>query len=313
MEAQAVEESMAAGMLLAEEDKLVFRHELARQTILESISLPRRQVLHRLVLDAMKASPETRDDLARLAHHAEAAGDHTAILAYAPAAARQASAAGAHLGAVALYALALRFAEDLPLAEQAEMWGQYSLECGFTAQRQEQVAAMRQAVDRWRRTDDQLKYGESLGRLAFDLHLVGERQEAAEVNSAAIQVLEALPPGPELEIAYNAGSRLHLANMENQKALKFAEKAIALAERRGDEERQIWFTETLGLCLFFLDYPRGIETLERTLAAARSLNLEARVANIYSNLSSLLVEYHEFERAGGPFHRGSGLGRGARL
>jgi DNA-binding CsgD family transcriptional regulator len=306
-EAQAVDESMAAGMLLAQDDRLVFRHELARQTILESISLPRRQVLHRLVLDSLKASPETRDDLARLAHHAEAAGDRAAILAYAPKAAEQASAAGAHRGAVALYALALRFADDLPLAEQAAMWAQYARECGFTAQRGEQVAAMRTAVDRWRQAEDPLKYGESLGRLAFDLHLVGERDEAAEVNNTAIQVLESLPSGPELEIVYNTGARLYLANMENRAALELAEKALALAERRGDEERRVWFTETLGLCLFFLDYPRGIETLEEALRAAQDLNLAARIANIYSNLSSLLVEYHEFDRADAHFTAGLAL------
>jgi DNA-binding CsgD family transcriptional regulator len=306
-EAEAVEESMAAGMLLAQDDRLVFRHELARQTIIKSISLPRRQVLHRLILDALKSSRETQDDLARLAHHAEGTGDRAAILTYAPKAAEQASAAGAHRGAFDLYALALRFVGDLSLAEQAEMWAQYSRECGFTAQRGEQVAAMREAVDCWRRTDDQMKYGESLGRLAFDLHLVGERGEAAEVNTAAIQVLEALPPGPELEIAYNTGARLHLAKMENRAALSFTKKALALAESRGDEERQIWFTETLGLCLFFLDYPRGIETLERALAGAQALNLTARSANIYSNLSSLLVEYHEFERAKAHFTAGLSL------
>lgn len=303
-EAPAAEECMAVGMLLAREDDLAFRHELARETILETISPPRKQVLHRMVLDALRSSPTERRDLARLAHHAEAAGDPVAILEYAPAAARQASAASAHRGAVALYALALRFAEDLPIPEQAEMWSQYSRECGFTAQRKEQVAAMRNAVNRWHQTDNYLKYGESLGRLAFDLHLIGERPEAERVNTTAIQVLEALPPGPELEIAYNTGARLYLSKMENRKALAFAEKALELAQRRGDEERIIWFTETTGLCWFCLGSARGIEILERTLAKARDLNLTARVANIYANLSSFLVELHEFERAEAHFTAG---------
>jgi len=48
-------------------------------------------VLHWLTLAALKTSPATRHDLARLAHHAEGANDREAVLAYAPAAAQQAA------------------------------------------------------------------------------------------------------------------------------------------------------------------------------------------------------------------------------
>ncbi len=74
-EAPAAEECMAVGMLYAHETDLAFRHELARRAIYETISPSRKQVLHRLVLNALKTSPATRQDLARLTHHAEAAGD----------------------------------------------------------------------------------------------------------------------------------------------------------------------------------------------------------------------------------------------
>jgi AAA ATPase-like protein len=100
-EIAAADECLAIGVLLAQGEALAFRHELARQAILESIS-PHRMALHRMALDALKTSPATRHDLSRLAHHAEAASDREAVLEYAPAAAKQAAAAGAHREAASL-------------------------------------------------------------------------------------------------------------------------------------------------------------------------------------------------------------------
>jgi hypothetical protein len=102
------DECLARGLLLGQGAALTFRHALVRQTILESLSPPHQMALHRMTLDALKASPATRHDLACLAHHAEAASDREAVLAYAPAAARQAAAANAHREAASLYALVLR-------------------------------------------------------------------------------------------------------------------------------------------------------------------------------------------------------------
>ena len=54
----AADECLAGGMLVAQGELLAFRHELARQAVLEAISPPRRaRALHRLALDALRASP----------------------------------------------------------------------------------------------------------------------------------------------------------------------------------------------------------------------------------------------------------------
>src|SRR5690606_36099343 len=66
----AIERCLAAGMLVARGDVLAFRHELARQAVLEAISEPRRAAIHRLALAALRVSPGAGRDYARLAHHA---------------------------------------------------------------------------------------------------------------------------------------------------------------------------------------------------------------------------------------------------
>jgi predicted ATPase len=88
---EAVEECVSVGMLVPHGQFFAFRHELAREAILDTIPLSQRMLLHRRALDAMRRSPPNPDDLADLAHHAEGAGDRQAVLEYAPAAARRAA------------------------------------------------------------------------------------------------------------------------------------------------------------------------------------------------------------------------------
>src|SRR6185503_3067642 len=85
----AAEECIALGMLRAHGDQLAFRHELARQAILDTVSPPRRRALHASAQRALATPPTGAPDFTRLAHHAEGADDALAVLTYAPAAAKR--------------------------------------------------------------------------------------------------------------------------------------------------------------------------------------------------------------------------------
>src|SRR4029079_1246078 len=94
--ADSVDECLASGVLQQVTGGIAFRHELARATIEDALSPTRRLALHRAVLLALTDSTRGSADLARLAHHAENAADADAVLRYAPAAAEEATRAGAH-------------------------------------------------------------------------------------------------------------------------------------------------------------------------------------------------------------------------
>ena len=113
-----LDECLGSGMLTSTTDGVAFRHELARMTIEETLAPHRRAALHRDALAALVAPPAGAPDPARLAHHAEAAGDAAAVLEFAPAAAARADSVGAHRQAAAQYARALRFARR-PAAGEA--------------------------------------------------------------------------------------------------------------------------------------------------------------------------------------------------
>jgi predicted ATPase/DNA-binding CsgD family transcriptional regulator len=293
----AVDECMDTGMLIAQGEALAFRHELARQTILESISPQQRLALHRLALERLKASPAAGNDLARLAHHAEAAGDQEAVRAYAPAAARQAAAVSAHREAAAQYVRALRFAHGLPPEDYALLLEAYARECDITDQRPEGIAARRKALELWRTAGNPLKQGENLALLMTMHSCSGEIAEAERVSRAAIETLEALPPSRELALAYRTQASLRMLNRDVAEAVAWGEKAITLAKRFDDDETLAGAYNAIGSAQMVLDYQRGRESLERSLAIAQAAGLDLHVANAYTNLGSASGEVYQIIRA----------------
>ncbi len=146
-EAPYIDECLELGLLQAQAGALTFRHELARQAVLDSLSPHRRLMLHRLALTTLSAPPQAALDAARLAHHAAAADDHEAILIYAPAAGHAAARAGAQREASALFALALRHAQDLPADERARLYEAHADACNHIDDRS---AASTRVAARWR-------------------------------------------------------------------------------------------------------------------------------------------------------------------
>ena len=296
-DAQAADECLFSGILVASGEGLAFRHELARQAVLEAIAPLRRALLHRLALDALRASPRGSLDLNRLAHLAEGADDCQAILTYAPAAARQASAASAHRSAAALFALALPCAGTLSPADRAALVEAYAWECYLIADMPEAIARRRQAVDLRRDAGDPLKQGENLALLAMAFIDVGRRDEARQASQAAIDLLEALPPGRELALAYRTRALLHQFNHDFADAIALAERAIALAEQAGDARILAMAYNTLGLASMYVDYERGRQHLERARAIAQQAGLDSEVARAYGNLGSHSVELFHLDQA----------------
>ncbi len=130
----SLDECLGSGMVVAGRRGVRFRHELERLVIEESLPPHRRMALHRRALRALSDSATDRPDPARLAHHAEGAGDAAAVLRFAPEAAERASALGAHRESAAQYARALRIADGVSPEQQADLLEGYSTECTVTDQ-----------------------------------------------------------------------------------------------------------------------------------------------------------------------------------
>src|SRR6185312_9118099 len=147
---QGLEECIDTGMVVPAQAGVAFRHELGRLVIEESMAPNRRVALHARALHALEGS----SDFARLAHHAEAAGDPGAVLRFAAEAARRASAVGAHRESAAQYARTLRFADSLSPADRADLLERRAYECMVSDQIDEAIDALHSALSLRRQTGD---------------------------------------------------------------------------------------------------------------------------------------------------------------
>jgi DNA-binding CsgD family transcriptional regulator len=257
-----VDECLASGMLVAESVGVAFRHELARLAVEESMSPHRKVDLHRRALAALADPPGRAPDLARLAHHAEAAGDVEAVLRYAPAAAAQATSLGSPREAAAQYARALRFADRLSPAERAQLLERRSQACYLTDQHDAAVETIEAALGLRRQLGDRLQEGDSLRWLSQILWCPGGTVESESAAREAVALLEALPPGRELAMAYANLADTCLCAARSEEAARWAGLALELAERLDDSEIAVAALATIGVCE---DVQDGRGSLEQSL------------------------------------------------
>ena len=296
-EAAAADECVAVGMLVARGEALAFRHELARQAILEQILPARALALHRLALRSLAASPAGALDPARVSYHAEAAADEAAVLELAPAGARRAAKGGAHRAAKALYARALRFAHALAPCGQASLLEAYAEECAAVDDLEEAITAHRRARELWRQDGDLQAAGGNLAVMATCLVRAGRNPEADEVCGRAVEGLELLPPSPELALAYRTRAHLRMLDRDTAEAIAWGEKAIEMAQQFRDADILAAAQNTVGTAMLLGGDTRGRALLEESLTLAREAALDGQVALAYSNLGTAYGERHDFRDA----------------
>lgn len=300
----ALDECLGSGMLVSEADCVSFRHELARLALEDSLRPDVRLGLHRRALAALQQPGNGKPDLARLTHHADAAGDGDAVLRLAPAAAEEAASVGAHREAQDQYGRALRFATDVPAETRAELLRRFADEGYLTDMREEAVDALDEALLVHRERGDAMKVGETQRLRSRLLVCIARTDEARTAANDAVAALEQLPPGPELARAYAAVSQVTMLADETEPTLVWGIRAIELAERVDDTEALVFALNNVGVVEITSGDPAGIEKLERSLALADRAGLETDVGRAYINLTAALARRHEWRAADNYFDLG---------
>ena len=274
----ALDEVLASGMVAGEQQAVAFRHELARLAVEEAIGPRRRVAFHRAALSALRQPLAGEPEPARLAHHAEAAGDGEAVLQWAPLAAERAASLGAHREAAAQYERALRFGDRLSAGERADLLAARAHECFLTDQNDEAVEALEMAIAAYRELGDRRREGDSLRALAQSVWCPGQTAEAEASAREAVAVLETLPPGRELALAYAMLAAVYKDLEDEDGARSWGARAKKLAERLGDAEIFVHALNTVGTMELLLGEEAGRAELERSIKLAREAGLDEQVA-----------------------------------
>lgn len=278
--------------LLRFAEQLAFRHELVREAIMAAMSPPRRRLLHGRVLAALCEHPALEPDQALLAHHAEGAADAAAVRTFALAAAEQARTLHSHREAAAQYARVLRFGAGMPDRDRATILDARSMACYLSDRLDDAIAARLEALAIWGRLQDPIKEGDARRWLSRLYWFNGRGAEAMAAGEAALKVLEALPPGPELAMAYSNLSQLRMLANDGPGAIAWGERAIALSDRLGDAETVIHALINVGTARRLVEYDneQGVCELERALDLAQSAGFVDHAGRALTNLACTYFE-----------------------
>src|SRR5215469_2608877 len=290
--AEALDECLGRGMAVLADDYVEFRPDIARQVLKESLPPGRRAALNRAALVALAARESP--DLARLVHHAEAAGDAGAMLRFGPAAAEQAAAAGARREAVALYARTLKFSAGLASLERAELLERFAAEAYFMAMGEQATEALEEAEQIYDRSGDPVARGRVLRLLARQLGQEGRLSECRAAALRLVAVLEQLPQGPELARSYATLSATYHGVGEDAEAIRWGTHAIELADRVGCTEALVYALNNVGTVELRRGDPGGLAKLERSRDLAAETGDEAGVGRAYLHLGIVLSARREW-------------------
>lgn len=293
--ADAVEEALARGVIVAEGPLLAFRHELIRAAIESSLSPPRRAALHARVVAALTAGPGAVDH-ARLAHHAELAGLDADACRHAALAAAEAERVGA-LRETSLQAeRALRLGTNLSAHERLELLLRHSRAANFSSPTLEDaVAPAKEAIALAEQLGDLVREGSAYGVLASAYWSLDRLADARDAAERAVAVLESAGDPGALARAQATLVRVEATGFDPAVALELGPRALELATEAGLGETRIAVATSLGLAQGYRGEDESLEVLAAAAADARAAGLAIQTVRAYYNLAFVAATLRRHE------------------
>ena len=285
------------GVLTVARSRIMFRHELMRRAIVDSMPAVRKMLCNQAVLAALLARPGGVD-VSRILHHAAEVGDEEVVVHYGPKAAAEAVAAESHREAVAHYRLVLEHRSAFPLGEQADLLEGYAVECYTTGLADFAVQAQADAVAARRELGDPRALGLSLRWLSRMYWWAGDRPDAEQTGTEAIAVLEDTGDPHALAVALSNQAQLHVLAGRRADAIVVGERAIAMAREVGDAGLLSHALNNVGFAYWDDADPRGRKLLEESLAVALAAKEVEHASRAYVNIVWHLIDELRLEEAG---------------
>ena len=225
------DELISHGLLIKDGDDLRFRHEIARVAIEGAIPPYRRAAIHTKIIEALLSSGS--EDDARLAFHADGAGNAELVLTYAPKAGRRAAALGARREAAAQYERALRFVPATDIRARAELLDSLGEQLAFIDQGEHYAETRTEAAALWHELGDFAHESDSLLALAWGLWGACRGAGFGRTADAALKLAQPLGRSPQLANAYIALAYRHMINNRYQDGLALLQDVREMAEELG--------------------------------------------------------------------------------
>jgi DNA-binding CsgD family transcriptional regulator len=223
-----VDELISHGLLIKDGDDLRFPHEIARVAIEGAVPPYRKAAIHTTVIEALLSSG--CDDDARLAFHAEGAGNAELVLVYAPRAGGRAAALGARREAAAQYERALHFVPASDVRTRAELLDNLAKQLSFFEEWEEKCS---EAVALWHALGDSRRESDSLLSLAWGSWWLCRGTDFRQAGEAALKLAEPLGLSPQLAWASNTLAYRRMSEGRYQDSLSLIRQGHGMAAQLG--------------------------------------------------------------------------------
>ena len=261
---------------------LKFRHELARQVVAHALPPGRSSELNRKLLEHRITHGA---DASLIVHHAVAAGDGDAIVAYSPLAARNATSMGSHREAYRYYETLRPFYGRLDPPERASLLFDWSVAASVVNELEQAERLADEAIALWRKMDQPLALGSSLRWRSRVAWLRGAGSAAAAYVAEAVGILEPLGASAELAQAFSAQAQLAMLANQPDRAVEFAGRAIATARPLGENRIVAHAMVNLGSSWTNGAYPGNVGAIEEAIRFARREGFQEEVVRGTVNYS----------------------------
>jgi DNA-binding CsgD family transcriptional regulator len=290
----AIENCIQAKIVELDRGVMSFRHELYRRTVEVSLSPLVRVALNKRILELFKEGFEADEQIERIIHHAKNANEYDLIVHYAPLAAKQAAAVGAHVEASKLYFTAIEYYQGNDKDLLLNFYESYAYECYLTNQVKEAIIYTSKSLNIWKEKNDIEKIGNSLRFLSRLWWFDGERKQAENFAKQAVDVLETQPSSRARAMAYSNMSQLKMLSYEVDDCIYWGEKAIAISKELNDEEVLSHALNNVGNVKIKEPSLReeGFGQLQQSLELALKNSYHEHIARAYTNqsYSSLILK-----------------------
>lgn len=294
----AVQNCINSKILIVENQRILFKHELYRRTIESSLSPLARVALNKKILELLLESFEENHATERIIHHAKNANEYDLVVKYAPIAARQAASVGAHIEAARLYLTAIEYYQGNDDDILLSFYESYAYECYLTNQAREAIIYTNRALDIWKKKNDTEKIGNSMRFLSRLWWWSGNWNRAESFAKEAIEMLNGQPSSKAKAMAYSNLAQLKMLTEKLNECLYWGEKAIVIAKELNDEETLSHALNNVGTVQMTHGSPgKGYELLQQSLGIALKNSHNEHAARAYTNLACNCVMLKNYEEA----------------
>ena len=296
---KGMDHCFALNIILVANNRVIFKHELYRRTIETSLPPFKRIALNKAILDLFLSSFEKEGDIRRIVHYAKNSNESDLVLKYAPIAAKQAAALGAHVEAARLYLLAIEHEGAMDQEQLLLLYDAYSFECYLTNQVKEAIIYATKSLKLWKSKGDLQKIGDCLCLLTRLWITDDNLRNAENAASEAINLLQNESSSKTKGKAFSLMAQLKNLLDSQDACILWGEKALIISQELSDRELE---SEALGLIgSAKIRMPgckeEGLNLLKKSLQIASDNSYEDYVGTAYRNLAYNCIIVKEYALA----------------